>query len=423
VAARPTPRELKVRRLIALLALVLLVSAVAIAVHALKSAKSSRVATSPADSGATRTTTTARTGTLHVDVYSHTSKLRADVATDLHAVYVPSGRANMVTVIDPATKRILSQFSTGPGSTPQHIVPSFDLKTLWVLDNKNDNVIPIDAHTGAIGKPIPVNDPYNLYFSFDGRSAIVVAERHNRLDFRDPKTMALRQSVQVPRCSGINHADYSVDGKYLLVTCEYSGRIAKIDMATRTVVGYFDLPTPAGRRPVMQVMPDRSTASSMPQDIRLGPDGTKFYVADMLLGGVHVIDGDHLRELGFIATGIGAHSVTPSHDGRLLYVANRGSPLTSAPRHGPGSVSVIDAATDRVIARWAIPGGGSPDMGGLTADGRELWLSGRFDRAVYVFNTTTGRLDARIAVPRGPHGLCVWPQPGRFSLGHTDDMR
>ncbi|MDX6478627.1 MAG: hypothetical protein QOG29_1214, partial [Gaiellaceae bacterium] len=30
---------------------------------------------------------------------------------------------------------------------------------------------------------------------------------------------------------------------------------------------------------------------------------------------------------------------------------------------------------------------------------------------------------ARISVGRGPHGLCVWPQPGQYSLGHTGILR
>jgi len=357
------------------------------------------------------------------NIYAGTASVRADIANDVNRVYVPSGLGNMVTVIDPTTKQIIAQFSTGRATTPQHVVPSFDLRTLWVLLNKSDQLIPIDVHTGAVGAALPANDPYNMYFTPDGSSAIVVAEQHSRLDFRDPHTMGLQQSVAVPVCRGVNHADYSADLRSLFLTCEFSGTIVKVDMKGRRVVGSFALPTPAGRTPVMTEMPDHSMASSMPQDIRLSPDGTKFYVADMLQGGVHVIDARRLREIGFIPTGVGAHSVTPSHDGTRLYIANRGSNRTRAAPHGPGSVSVIDAASDTIVASWPVPGGGSPDMGNLTADGKELWLSGRFDSEVYAFDTTTGALNARVHVPPGPHGLTVWPLAGRFSLGHTGNMR
>lgn len=357
------------------------------------------------------------------NIYANTASVRADIGTDANRIYVPSGIGNTVTVIDPTTRQIVSRLPTGPDTTPQHVVPSFDLKTLWVLLNKSDHVIPIDARTGVVGAAIPANDPYNMYFTPDGSSAIVVAEQHSRLDFRDPHSMDLQRSVEVPGCRGLNHADYSADLRSMLLTCEFSGTIVKVDMESRRVVGSLPLPTPAARTPVMTEMPDHSMASSMPQDIRLSPDGTKFYVADMLQGGVHVIDGRDLAEIGFIPTGVGAHSVTPSRDGTRLYIANRGSDRARGARRGPGSVSVIDAANDTVIATWPVPGGGSPDMGNLTADGKELWLSGRFDSEVYAFDTTTGALAARIPVPPGPHGLTVWPLPGRYSLGHTGNMR
>jgi DNA-binding beta-propeller fold protein YncE len=76
-----------------------------------------------------------------------------------------------------------------------------------------------------------------------------------------------------------------------------------------------------------------------------------------------------------------------------------------------------------VVATWHLPGGGSPDMGGVSASGTVLWLSGRYDAAVYAINTATGRLIRRIPVGYGPHGLCVYPQPGRYSLGHTGVFR
>jgi YVTN family beta-propeller protein len=334
-------------------------------------------------------------------------KLSPAVAQALPRVYVPNLQSNDVYVIDPATMKVVNRFRVGVN--PQHVVPSWDLSTLWVANNAENrtdgSLTPIDPATGKPGKAIAVDDPYNMYFTPDGRFAIVVAEALERLDFRDPKTMALAWSLPVPGCKGINHADFSIDGRYAIFTCEFAGSIAKVDLVERKVLGMLKL-----------------SKGHMPQDIRVSPDGRKFYVADMMADGVFVVDGEAFTELGFIKTGKGTHGLYPSRDGRKLYVANRGSNRIHGASHGPGSVSVVDFATDKVEANWPIPGGGSPDMGNVSADGKALWLSGRYDNVVYVFDTTSGGV-TKIPVGKEPHGLAVWPQPGRYCLGHTGNMR
>ncbi|MEY2434723.1 MAG: hypothetical protein QOC92_4448 [Acidimicrobiaceae bacterium] len=360
------------------------------------------------------------------NIYSETAaqNLQAAHRSDPARVYVPNGRSNTVSVIDPSTRKVISTFKTT--TEPQHVVPSYDLSTLWVLDNQGNDVVPIDPATGTPGAPLPVDDPYNLYFTPDGSSAIVVAEARERLDFRDPHTMTLQSELPVPGCAGINHADYNANGTYMLATCEYAGKLAKIDIAHQTVLGLLDLtanPVSGQPVPAHRTMPDGSMASTMPQDVRAAPDGRHFYVADMMVGGVYVIDGETFTVTQFIPTGTGAHGITPSRDGKQLYIANRGSDEINGPPRGPGSVSVIDPATNTVVANWPVAGGGSPDMGNLSTDGTELWLSGRYDSEVYVFDTVNGALATRIPVGNGPHGLTYWPQPGRYSLGHTGNMR
>ncbi len=334
-------------------------------------------------------------------------KLSPAVTGALPRVYVPNRRSNTVSVIDPTTLKVVDQFRVGVN--PQHIVPSHDLRTLWVTNNAegrtDGSLTPIDPGTGKPGRPIPVDDPYNMYFSPDGKSAIVVAEALKRLDFRDPHTMALQGSLAAPDCAGVNHADFSIDGRYLIATCEFKGSLVKIDLVDRRVLGYLIL----SRR-------------GMPQDIRISPDGTTFFVAEMMAGGVYTVDGDAFVETGFIRTGVGTHGLYPSRDGKKLYVANRGSDHVDGPPRGKGTVSVIDFATRKVEATWRLPGGGSPDMGNVSADGKQLWLSGRYDDVVYVFDTLTGDVSS-IPVGKEPHGLAVWPQPGRYSLGHTGNMR
>ena len=121
-------------------------------------------------------------------------------------------------------------------------------------------------------------------------------------------------------------------------------------------------------------------AAGAPQDVKLSPDGKVFYVADMHANGLWEIDGARLKVIGFLPTGAGAHGLYPSRDAKYLYVTNRGE----------GSISVISFRTRKVVAKWRIPGGGSPDMGGVSADGKVLWLSGRYSGVVYAISTRNG---------------------------------
>ena len=103
-------------------------------------------------------------------------------------VYVPNHTSNTVTEIDPKTFKIIRTIPMKAG--PQHIVPSWDLKTLWVNNNEGNYLTPIDPMTGLAGKPVYVHDPYNLYFTPNGKYAVVMAEADKQIVFRDPHTMA-----------------------------------------------------------------------------------------------------------------------------------------------------------------------------------------------------------------------------------------
>jgi YVTN family beta-propeller protein len=319
------------------------------------------------------------------------------LAGDRQLVYVPNSESDTVTVIDPATYQIVGQFYGGP--EPQHVVPAPDLRTLYVTSDRipGGGIIPVNPVTGQPGPMVEVQDVYNLYFTPDGRQALVVAEYYKRIDYYDPTTWTRLRSVEHPTCAGINHMDYSADEKLALVSCEFANRMIVIDAGSGEELRSFDL----------DVAPN-----GMPQDTRLTPDGQHFLVADMHANGVYVFDGQATQRTGFIPTGQGAHGIYFSRDGRFAYISNRGE----------GSVSVIDLATLQPVATWPIPGG-SPDMGGLSADGSVLWLAGRYHGEVYAMSTVDGSLLARIPVGSGPHGLVVWPQPGRRSLGHTSNIR
>ena len=377
------------------------------------------------------------------NLYSETTgdKMSKATAGALERIYVPNRGENTVSVIDPATLKVIDKFKVGVH--PQHVVPSWDLQMLWVANNAegrtDGSLTPIDPKTGKPGKSIPVDDPYNMYFSPDGQLAIVVAEAFKRLDFRDARSMKMVYSIATPKCPGINHADFSIDGRFALFTCEFGGALTKIDLVNRKVVDtiklspYFNRPdalaaiAAPGKKPTKIPDPgqpgaDICTTPGMPQDVRASPDGKTFFIADMMADGVHVVDFESFKQIGFLPTGVGAHGLYPSRDGKNLYVANRGSNKIRGTPNGKGSISVVNFASRTVVKTWPIPGGGSPDMGNVSADGKYLWLSGRYDDTVYRIDTDSGGV-YKIKVGREPHGLTVWPQPGRYSFGHTGNLR
>ena len=351
------------------------------------------------------------------NLYSETDagKMSPAVAGDLPRVYVPHVQSNDVYVIDPATFKVVDKFKVG--LNPQHVVPSWDLQTLWVANNAESThrrqPDPIDPKTGKPGKAIPVDDPYNMYFSPDGKSAIVVAEARKRLDFRDPKTMAaaVRRSTAALR----RHQPRGLLDRRPLrdLHLRVRGHLAKIDLVDRKVLGYTQVIQPGGRPRSSR---DRTagtksictTWKGMPQDIRVSPDGKLFFVADMMADGVFVVDGEASRRS---ASSRPARARTGSI--RAATARSSTSPTaartrSTAPPKGKGSVSVVDFATRKVEANWPIPGGGSPDMGNVSADGKTLWLSGRYDHVVYVFDTTSGAVQdiGRQRAAR-PHGVAA----------------
>ncbi len=354
-----------------------------------------------------------------VNVYAKTGvgMFTGAATTAKSLVYVPNQVGSSIDVIDPTTFAIIKRYPVA--KSPEHVVPSWDMSVLWVNSDAGDMLTPFDPQTGVMGKPVPVPDPYNLYFTPDGSSALVMASRLRRIDVRDPKTMALKHSVPTP-CYGVNHADYTADLSTLVVSCEFSGELLVLDREATKVLKVINLNAvktpgassahPGGHGPQGYLRPG---ADSMPQDVRLTPDGKWFLVADMLRNGVWVIDAAATEISRFIPLELGTHGIYPSRDSTQIYISNRDK----------GSVSVLDASTLAVVATWTIPGGGSPDMGGVSNDGNLLWLSGRYHAEVYVFDTRTGQLVRKIKTGAGSHGLCVWPQPGTYSLGHTGNMR
>lgn len=340
----------------------------------------------------------------------------SDAADDLSPVvkdfvpliYVPNTNSNSVSIIDPKTMKVIGTHKVA--REPQHVVPSWDLKTLWVNSDIGNTLTPIDPATGKFGKPIYVHDPYNLYFTPNGKYAVVMSEAARKIVFRDPHTMAIKKEIS-SQCAGVNHADWSADGTTFVASCEFSGDLLLVDTARMKILKKQALPN-INKKATSKSHNGMANMGPMPQDVKLSPDGKTYYIADMMSDGIWVMPAPW-GKLSFIKTGLGAHGLYVSRDSKTMLISNRNE----------GSVSVLRFSDNALIAKWKIPGDGSPDMGGLSTDGKIFWVSGRYDGVVYAISTADGSLIKKIKVGSGPHGLAVYPQPGRYSLGHTGIFR
>ncbi len=304
-------------------------------------------------------------------------------------VYVPNTLSGTVSVIDPKTYRVVATLRVG--GEPHHVTPSWDLRHLYVDNPGNDTLGVIDPRSAKLVGSIAAPSPYNLYFTPDGTKAIVVAEYDQEIQFRNPKTWTVIRTVRIPG-SGVDHMDFSADGRFLLVSDEYSGLVVRVSTTEMAATGTIHV----GGRPV---------------DVRVSPDGSVFFVANQGLGGVSVIDPQRMRQIAFLHTGVGAHGMAVSRSGALLYVSNRIG----------GTISAISFRTRTVVATWRV--GGSPDMLQVSPDGKELWASNRFSDTVSVISTVTGRVRHTILVGFQPHGLSYFPEPGLHSIGHNGVYR
>lgn len=324
-------------------------------------------------------------------------RLAPGVADLSPRVYVPNEHSGDVVVIDPATFKIIGRFKVG--TFPEHITPDWDLTRLYVNNMSSSTITVIDQRTSKpTGEILHAPTPYDLYYTPDGSKAIVVNDyisptliRYNGLNFYDRRTWKFLKFLEIP-WPGADDLDLSADGSYLMVSCEYSGMVARVDTRKMVVTGSVRV-------------------GSLPRDVRLGPDGKLFFVTNEGRAGVSVIDPVRMREIAFIKTGAGAHGIEFSRDLTRMYVNNRSA----------GTISVVDLATRKVVTTWQE--GGSPDELNLSIDGTQAWIADRYHGGVTVIDTRTGAILAKIATGGYPHGILYWPQPGLHSIGQNANMR
>ncbi|RFS86335.1 hypothetical protein D0T12_06985 [Actinomadura spongiicola] len=286
-------------------------------------------------------------------------------------LYVAHGR--VIDVLDPGTLQVMERVRAGAAAA--RIVPSSDSRRLWVVDRAHGVLVAVGVDGGERGRPVRVKGAAGLYFTRDGRDALVLSPR--RLGVRDPVTMRARAAVPLPCAAG--HADFTADGSALVATCPSAGTLVRVDLTGRRVTGTIRLPRGA-----------------RPGDLRSAPGGAVFHVADPAAGGLWVVDARRFVPLGFVPTEPGARSLVVGGDGRRVFVV------------GGDVLAVVDVGGGRVVSRWPLPGRGPATPGGLSPDGSALWLADP-GGLVYAVSTRTGSVLRKVDVGGRPAALCLQP--------------
>lgn len=288
-------------------------------------------------------------------------------------VVLNSGDAT-VTLIDRDTQKVLETFPVG--KEPHHLIATPDDKSLIVANAVGNDLVFLDPVTGKVQQRVPnIDDPYQIGFSPDQKWFLTTGNRLDRVDVYRWDGKALKIAKQLPLAKTPSHIAFTADSRVAFVTLQDSNEVVAIDLPTQTVMW-------------------RMNAGSAPAGVWVTPDQKYLLVGMTGADYVAVIDWHTRTVVKQIQTGKGAHNFRAVGDKRHLFLSNRVS----------GTISIVDQQTlTKVGDITGLPAG--PDDMELTADGKTLWVSFRWARAVGLIDVASRKLVKTIRVGRSPHGI------------------
>ncbi|CAG9180463.1 cytochrome D1 domain-containing protein [Cupriavidus respiraculi] len=288
-------------------------------------------------------------------------------------VVLNSGDAS-VTLIDRDTQKVLETFPVG--KEPHHLIATPDNKSLIVANAVGNDLVLLDPVTGKVQQRVAdIDDPYQIGFSPDQKWFVVTGNRLDRVDLYRWDGKALKMARQLPLAKTPSHVAFTDDSRIAFVTLQDSNEVVAIDLPTQTVMW-------------------RMEAGSAPAGIWVTPDQKYLLVGMTGADYVAVIDWRARTVVKQIQTGKGAHNFRALGDRRHLFLSNRVS----------GTISIIDQQSLSKVGdiTGLLPG---PDDMELSADGKTLWVTFRWARAVGVIDVPSRKLMKTIKVGKSPHGI------------------
>jgi len=275
-----------------------------------------------------------------------------------------------VSVIDRATRKVVDNFPVG--KEPHHLVPALKDDELVVANAASNDLVFLNPLTGEVKRRLPrISDPYQLGYSADGKWFVSVSLRLDRVDIYAMPDYTLK--TRVPLAKTPSHVAFSNDSRFAYITMQDSDELAAIDLATHKEAWRIKIgKTPAG--------------------IWMSPQGLLF-IGIMGRDYVEVVDPVKRESVKKIVTGRGAHNVFPVGDGTRVLVSNRVD----------GTITPVDYKT--MTAGKPIKVGRGVDCMEVSADGKEVWATVRWEAKVAVIDLTGAKPIEYIPVGRSPHGI------------------
>lgn len=275
-----------------------------------------------------------------------------------------------VSVIDRATRKVVDTFPVG--KEPHHLIPNLKDDELVVANAISNDLVFLNPLTGEIKRRLPrISDPYQLGYSPDGKWFVAISLRLDRVDIYSLPNYELKSRIATAKTP--SHVAFSGDSRFAYVTMQDSDELVAIDLTSHKEVW-------------------RMKTGKTPAGIWMSPQGLIF-IGIMGADYVEVIDPVKRESVKKVVTGRGAHNVFPMGNGSRILVSNRVD----------GTITPVDYKT--LVAAKPIKVGRGVDCMEVSADGKEVWATVRWEARVAVIDLTGAKPIEYIPVGRSPHGI------------------
>jgi len=319
----------------------------------------------------------------------------ADIPVSSHdRVYAADQTSNTVSVIDPASNKLLGVIRLGD-PVPGALSPLYkgellvhglgyspDSKTLAVVSVGSNSVTLIETATNKVkGKIYVGRSPHEPFFTTDGRELWVTVRGENYVSAIDPVLM--KETRRIELANGPGMTMFGPDGRYGFVCSSFAPELAVVDAASHQVVS---------RLP---------QASPFCPNIAVSPENDEVWITLKDAGKVQVFSAKPpFEQKALLDTGPITNHVNfvSNRNGKFAYVTIGGTNEVKAFRRG---------ATPELIA--TIPVGNLPHGLWPSGDGSRVYVALENGGAAAAIDTLSNKVIANIPIGQTTQALVYVP--------------